>query len=870
MAGCDDLTAGGAPAGSTAWSPAPWFLATPPSSSPGMIARTDVHRILDLHVQQSRAVVVLAPSGFGKTVAVGQWAAAQRQHQPGSVGWLTVTEQAADFPELIRGIMTALRRAAGDGDDAQVRRALATAFELPSLGLVFTALSTIQIPGPVTVVLDDFQKAIGVTQSTEFVEFIEHGPPWLRLVLITTEAPEALLTRLRVHGQVAVVAAGELAFTAEDVLSAAGQVHQQGLAAGDAERIVQSTGGWPAAVRLALLDGEIPSALDDLDVSEYIRAAVLARLRPELAEFVLAATVCTRVDERLAGVLSGRADAAGLLAECATSGLFIERFGSGEDAIYQWHSMFAHGCGEVLRQSDPARWSALNLLAARELRDRYPLDAGEHAVRGADGPLAAEIITDHWLELLLEARSVALESACIAVADAFGETADIAMVRSCCREVAGDRLGAQLHFERAQDLAHGHVESRRVRLVANLSRILISDDHSTMAGAVDAVSEALTDRTLVPDRVYACTLFLVGWAETRLRRDVGHSMRLLESAAQECRALGLAAVADRATESLAFAYVHAGQFGRAQLSLSMAEVPWLSHEGGGISCFTTGFMQLWQGELAGALEDFTVVDAAVGEGYPDIGRMMLVFSAAALRNQGCDLSLPQLEAVAMRIGEGDNRAVPIGSFRAAALARIAEMRGHSHEALQLAARLVDVTPLPTASAMVAGICRRLGNADLAQTLADNARGESVATYTRAYAALIGALLAWERADNDRAHQLLEESLALAAPESVRYPFLDNADQSCRELLGAHSSRTAYPDFLAECLLACETGASENPAAALTSREREVLAYLRTPMTAAEIAAKLSVSVNTLKTHQRSIYQKLQVSNRREAIGIAPH
>ena len=181
-----------------------------------------------------------------------------------------------------------------------------------------------------------------------------------------------------------------------------------------------------------------------------------------------------------------------------------------------------------------------------------------------------------------------------------------------------------------------------------------------------------------------------------------------------------------------------------------------------------------------------------------------------------------------------------------------------------------MTPLPTASVMVAGICRRLGDTDLAQTLADNARGESVATYTRAYAALIGALLAWERADNARAHQLLEESLALAAPESVRYPFLDNADQSCRELLGAHSSRTAYPDFLAECLLACETGASENPAAELTSREREVLAYLRTPMTAAEIAAKLSVSVNTLKTHQRSIYQKLQVSNRREAIGIAPH
>lgn len=834
-----------------------------------MIARSGVHSALDVHVQQSRAVVVLAPSGFGKTVAVGQWAAARQRQQPGSIGWLTVTEQAADFPELVRGIMTALRHAVGDGADTQVRRALAGAFELPSPGLVFTALFTIDMPGPVTIVLDDFQKAIAVTQSAEFVEFVEHGPPWLRLVLITTEAPEALLTRLRVHGQVAVVAAGELAFTAEDVLTAAGQVRQE-FSSGEAEHIVQSTGGWPVAVRLALLGGETPSPAADLDLTEYIRTAVLGRLRPELADFVLAATVCTRVDQRLAGVLSGRADAAGLLAECASSGLFIERFGSGEEIVYQWHSMFLRGCGEILRRTEPERWRALHLVAARELRDRYPLDAIEHAVRGTDAQLASETITDHWLELLLEARSVALESACIQVTEAFGDTADVAMVRSCCREVAGDRHGAQLHFERAQALAHDNVESRRVRFVADLSRILISDDHSTMAGAVDAVSEALTDQALVPARVYACALFLVGWAETRLRRDVDRSMRMLESAAHESRVLGLVAVADRAAENLAFAYVHAGQFRRAERLLGTAATPWLSHEGGGTVVFATGFIKFWRGELVSALDDFTVVDAEVGDGYPDIGRMMLVFGAAALRNHGHDVSLAHVEAVANRIGESHNRAVPLGSFRTAALARIAEMRGRTEEALELAAALVGVTPLPTASAMVAGICRRIGNAELAQALADNARGDTVAPYTRAYAALIGALLAWERADSAQAHRLLEESLALAAPESVRYPFLDNADQPCRELLGAHSSRTAYPDFLAECLLGCETGASENPAAALTSREREVLAYLRTLMTTAEIAAKLSVSANTLKTHQRSIYRKLQVSNRREAIGIAPH
>jgi len=58
-----------------------------------------------------------------------------------------------------------------------------------------------------------------------------------------------------------------------------------------------------------------------------------------------------------------------------------------------------------------------------------------------------------------------------------------------------------------------------------------------------------------------------------------------------------------------------------------------------------------------------------------------------------------------------------------------------------------------------------------------------------------------------------------------------------------------------------------PAARLSAREREILAYLRTPMTAEEIAAALFVSVNTVRTHQRSIYRKLGVNSRRDAIKI---
>jgi DNA-binding CsgD family transcriptional regulator len=51
----------------------------------------------------------------------------------------------------------------------------------------------------------------------------------------------------------------------------------------------------------------------------------------------------------------------------------------------------------------------------------------------------------------------------------------------------------------------------------------------------------------------------------------------------------------------------------------------------------------------------------------------------------------------------------------------------------------------------------------------------------------------------------------------------------------------------------------------TRRELEVLRYLPSMLTAGEIAGELVVSVNTIKAHMRSIYRKLGVSRRRDAV-----
>ena len=57
---------------------------------------------------------------------------------------------------------------------------------------------------------------------------------------------------------------------------------------------------------------------------------------------------------------------------------------------------------------------------------------------------------------------------------------------------------------------------------------------------------------------------------------------------------------------------------------------------------------------------------------------------------------------------------------------------------------------------------------------------------------------------------------------------------------------------------------------LSAREREVLTHASGMLSTAEIAAEMFLSVNTVKTHLRSIYRKLSATHRSEAIRRARH
>ena len=77
-----------------------------------------------------------------------------------------------------------------------------------------------------------------------------------------------------------------------------------------------------------------------------------------------------------------------------------------------------------------------------------------------------------------------------------------------------------------------------------------------------------------------------------------------------------------------------------------------------------------------------------------------------------------------------------------------------------------------------------------------------------------------------------------------------------------------PEVVGSVLNALSKAVVEDPTALLSDREQEVLMCLAEGLTTTQIAARLYISENTVKTHIRHILDKLESSNRTEAVGKA--
>ena len=136
-------------------------------------------------------------------------------------------------------------------------------------------------------------------------------------------------------------------------------------------------------------------------------------------------------------------------------------------------------------------------------------------------------------------------------------------------------------------------------------------------------------------------------------------------------------------------------------------------------------------------------------------------------------------------------------------------------------------------------------------------------------------------DTPRALTSLVEALTLAEPEGYVRVFVGEGPPMKTMLTAVINKRGGW-DYVRRLLAACadddRTGPTTTPGEpalrrrprsrrTLSERELEVLRLLATDLDGPDITHRLFVSVNTMRTHTRSIYAKLGVNSRRAAVSL---
>ena len=234
-----------------------------------------------------RLVLVEAPAGFGKTIAVAQWAASGMEDRP--FAWVCLDRGDDDPARLWLHVVSALQRACPQFGGEDIVRALRSPVpDIAGTVLPLLANELASLAGRVVLVLDDFHLISDQGCQDQVGLLLSHLPAGVQLVLVTRADPPLPVARLRASGELAEL----LGCRIENGFVVTDEVLQTSIpgiyCAGEPNGI----GG----VELSLLEGRI-AALAASGSADIARS--LARQRRRKLGFVRALEQACALDPRL-------------------------------------------------------------------------------------------------------------------------------------------------------------------------------------------------------------------------------------------------------------------------------------------------------------------------------------------------------------------------------------------------------------------------------------------------------------------------------------------------------------------------------------------------------------------------------------------
>ncbi|MFZ0756411.1 MAG: LuxR C-terminal-related transcriptional regulator [Trebonia sp.] len=382
-----------------------------PAARPGTILRSAL--IGRLAADGSPPIVsVVAPSGYGKTTLLAQWAARDGE----AFAWVSLDDRDNDPKVLLSYVAAALDSVQPVGD--QVFEALASNTSsvpgtvVPRLGSAFWSMTA-----PVVLVLDDAHLLWNTECRDALSVLADHVPPGSRLILAGRDTPPLRIARLRVEGRILEIGPAELSLSRQE---AASLLHAADVPLGDDDvaALHQRTEGWAAGLYLAALylreGGSVQGAEDafggdDRLVSQYMESEFLGRISARHREFLTRTAVLNRMCGPLCEAVLDQPGSAAELAELVRSNLLLvplDRRGF----WFRYHHLFRDMLLAELERLEPGLLPVLRRRAAAWCEaNGLPEEALEYAMAAGDVDAAARLAQSLWVPTDRQGRFVTLQ-----------------------------------------------------------------------------------------------------------------------------------------------------------------------------------------------------------------------------------------------------------------------------------------------------------------------------------------------------------------------------------------------------------------------------------------------------------------------------
>lgn len=834
-----------------------------------VVDRRRLRRLLDGAEEDGRSVVTItAQAGWGKTTLLDQWCSDSARRAP--VVRIHMAQVVAEHRSLESAAARAFLAATGTARDGAT--------------------------DPFVVAVDDVHLIASHADRETFETLCRSLLPGQFLVSSGRSQPVAVTRQLRGWTAVEVGQWG-LAFSpreADELMRLSG-IRLEPV---DLADLVGHTQGQPFTLALfaqVAAASQDPHAVverlihDPGLAADHLVEDLLGILPPRIADSIVALSVLDEVSIPIAAHLTGSADIGSILHRLSTSTTLLERrLSRDDDAPYVFDETFRQHLAHALRQSDAARPGRLHASAAEWLVARGEYRAAvEHAVSSESTDLVQFVLQTHGLGLIFSGEAAVVHGA-LTFLEGRGVITGLTALLSAllCAPHLLDSVRVDHFIHLAEESLASMSVAARLAFRALVAMRAHDDEHarqvvSDLDAAVDAAAAAPSDASTPANMLDALLFAEAARAVCCLRLgDSDSAVRIAVRAADDARDSNRPWLATMLLDIGVNAAARAGAW---QLQVTLERQ---------IAAQSTD--DATPTDIVTAHSQFAVAAAAYQACEPYSLERLTDIIQTEWRNLDPGLSVPPrvLRVLFELDGEPDARplyermermlesaivkhprTLAVGSFRYIDLTLHYRGRTTARDAVSVLARSLGPSAFETrlATAQIHGGTALQDAEELALEAALLDRPHAWHGSNLVFGWLLLATWAAEAGREEQVEARLQGALELGERMASIRPFLASGGAAARLIerrQGAFGSSGHFAESVVDAyhrLIPDAHRADNADHALLTPRERDLLRELPLHQSVSDIARKHTVSPNTVKTHLRSIYQKLGATDRASAV-----